>query len=387
MNSVSVEAGQDGLRVCVIISSFRPTIGGAERATERLCAELQKRGMKVLVLTRLHPGLQASARVWGVPVRRLGHASTTKLGALTFALHALWLLSTELRNYRILHVQNPDTPLLLGLIAKLTLRRKLLVTMHGTPDHLFSRTRLDRRLRLLLMGRIADVVGVLSPIMADAAAEAGVPRKRLRTLPNGVDVSFFAPPTKEERRQARSRIAARDAQMLYLFVGRLVSLKRVDLLLRAWSSLAGEERGTLLIVGDGPDMNALQVLAEDLGSTNVRFEGGIDDVRPLLHAADVFVLPSHEEGLSCAVLEAMATGLPVLVADLPGNRAVVRHGENGLTFAPQDRQALARGLVALGSPRLRRELGHRAASTIRAEFSLGSVADLHFDLYRELSEA
>ncbi len=128
-------------------------------------------------------------------------------------------------------------------------------------------------------------------------------------------------------------------------------------------------------------------LADDLGLADVRFEGSTDDVLPYLHAADVFVLPSNVEALSCALLEAMATGLAVLVSDLPGNRAVVQHRGNGLTFSRDDRQSLASGLEALESPSLRREVGDRAATMIRAEFSLESIADLHLNLYRELSQA
>jgi len=170
-------------------------------------------------------------------------------------------------------------------------------------------------------------------------------------------------------------------------VGRLVSLKRVDLLIEAWSTLDAESRGTLLVVGDGPERKALKTLNENLGLAGVRFEGSTEDVPTYLHAADVFILPSSEEALSCALLEAMATGLAVLVTDLPGNRAIIRHGENGLVFAQNDRQALANGLETLRSPSLRRELGDRAATMIRAEFSLESIADLHLDLYRELSQA
>ena len=85
--------------------------------------------------------------------------------------------------------------------------------------------------------------------MADEIMEAGFPADRVRLLPNGVNLSVFNPPSADEQRAARLVIGLENSSIIYLFVGRLVGLKRVDLLLDAWAALDCSDRGTLLIVG------------------------------------------------------------------------------------------------------------------------------------------
>ena len=99
-----------------------------------------------------------------------------------------------------------------------------------------------------------------------------------------------------------------------------------------------------------------------------------------LQAADVFVLPSRREGLSNALLEAMAAGLTVVVSDLPGNRAVVRDGENGLMFPVDDLAALQNHLTIAGSPDLRANLGRQARATM-SDYSMQSTAARHRAVY------
>ena len=376
---------RDVLRVCMIISSFRPLIGGAERVTESLCAELRRQGVDVRVLTRRYPGLDPRDTISGIPVRRVGHPSRTKAGALTFGLHALWLLATRLRDHRLVHVQNPDTPLLVGFAAKLLLRRKLFVTIQSDPKVVFSREDFGRHVRLRLMGRFADVVGVQSRWMADELQAEGVPSHRLRMLPNAVDSSLFTPPSDLERRRARIRIGLPESAMVYLFVGRLVALKRVNLLLEAWAGQPPEGRGVLIILGDGPERGPLRAVTESLGLSDVTFERATDDVVPYLRAADVFVIPSSVEGLSLALLEAMASGLCVVVSDLPANTAVIHHGENGLTFPVDDLKSLGQRLLQARSANMQKRLGARAVETVRDNFSLTAIARLHVQTYDRAS--
>lgn len=382
-SAVDVVASEQPLRVCMIISSFRPLIGGAERVTERLSAELRRQGADVHILTRRHPGLAKAETIATVPVQRLGIPSRSKLGALAFAVHALWVLATRLRGCRIVHVQNPDTPLLTGFVAKLLLNRRLFVTIQSDPKLVFDRSKPWRRLRLSLMGRLADVVAVQNPAMGRELEVEGVPRERIRVLPNAVDTSRFSPPTRGQRKRARGRLELGESELVYVFVGRLVDLKRVDLLLRAWSVREREARDAYLIVlGDGPERRSLEQLASDLKLEHVRFEGATEDVIPYLHAADVLVHPSSVEGLSLALLEGMATGLPAVASDLPQNQAVVRDGENGLLFAVEDAEQLADRLLQMCSDPLRARLGRSAAATVRRDFTLGAVTRRHIDAYR-----
>jgi glycosyltransferase involved in cell wall biosynthesis len=375
----------DRIRVCQIVSTFSPLVGGVQLATERLCRALRDRNVDAVVLTRCYPGLKRAERIAGIPVFRLGARSEGKLGALSFALHALWVLATRLRRYRIVHVQNIDTPLLIGFLARTLLRRRLVATIHGEAKLVFkSRTRLGRA-RLSLMRRLVDRFGALTEPMQRELEARGVAQERIRLIPNGIDTTRFHPPCDEERAHARARLGLPSDAVVCLSLGRLVPGKRIDLLLRAWALLPRGTPRVLLIVGDGPERRSLEDLAARLQLQDVRFEGATTDPIPYLHAADLFVSASERECLSLALLEAMAAGVAPIVTDLPGNEVLVRHAVTGLLVPSGDPRALADGIAeCLRDPALARRLGQNASAVVREGFSLDRVAQLHRDLYREM---
>lgn len=316
---------------------------------------------------------------------RAGLASTGKIGSFSFAVHALLLLSTHLSPYRLLHVHNTDTPLLVGVLAKLFLGRRVLITLHGDVVQAQAESALGRA-RLWLMSRSIDIVVALSEHLVDQAAGAGVDRNRLRLIPNGVDTHRYEPCTPLGRREARRALGLGEDDQVILFVGRLHALKQVDLLLEAWSNLPRSEDLRLLLVGDGPEREALEHRARRAGLEGVRFEGEREGVSSYLHACDVFVLPSREEGISVALLEAMATGCCVVASDVPGNRAVVKQGRNGLLVSPRDDKQLAATLQrALNDARLRRRLGAAARATAESAFELDDMVRAYHGVYRELN--
>lgn len=383
------DLGRSGvpIRVCYIISSFRPVVGGAERGTEVICKKLVEQGVDVVVLTRYHAGLSRYEELDGIPVYRLGYPSWRKLGSLLFALHALWFLATHLRRFQIIHVQNIDTPLLIGLVCKLLFRRYLIATIHGEAKILMKKHSPVGKARLTLMRSLVDTFCAVSPAMHAELSRLGVPRSRIHYAPTGVDTTHFHYPSREERREARRSLGLGESEVVVLYVGRLVALKRVDLILQAWSRLRLDFPRQLLIAGDGPERDRLEQLAAELGVQNVRFEGIIDDVVSYMRAADIFLLTSQREGLSQALLEAMATGLAVIVTAVPGNLALVRDGENGFVVPVDDLDALAdRMSVAIQSADQRREIGRSARRTICAGYSLDASADKHRALYTRVLE-
>jgi L-malate glycosyltransferase len=130
-------------------------------------------------------------------------------------------------------------------------------------------------------------------------------------------------------------------------VGRLEWRKGHDVLLAAAERLRGR-RAQVLLVGDGPLAEELGRRAAALGvASDVRFTGTLDDVRPALAAMDVFVLPSREEGMSNALMEAMAAGRPIVASDVGGNGEVLDGGQLGVLVPPDDALALADAVGAL----------------------------------------
>jgi len=212
--------------------------------------------------------------------------------------------------------------------------------------------------------------------------------ERIALIPNGVDTDFFRPASPPERRELRDRFAMPAEAPLAVCVSRLAVHKRVDVLLRAWGLVRRERpEARLWIIGQGAERERLEELARETGlAENVTFLGAIgrEEVAERLRAADAWVLCSLWEGLSNALLEAMATALPVLATAVSGTEDVVASGENGLLVAPDSEAAIADGLL-----RLTRDhayalaLGRQARQTVMERYSLEATAVSLTQLYQE----
>jgi glycosyltransferase involved in cell wall biosynthesis len=143
-----------------------------------------------------------------------------------------------------------------------------------------------------------------------------------------------------------------------------------------------------LVIGGGRRETEMRQLAVEMGlEERVRFLGQRDDVPDLLAALDIFVLPSHSEGVSLALLEAMAAGLPVIASRVGGLPEVVTDGDTGLLIPPQDPEALAAALARLlDEPAWAKKLGENARRQVEENFSLERLGREINEIYGELVE-
>ncbi len=217
----------------------------------------------------------------------------------------------------------------------------------------------------------------ITEAVRDEAHAFGLDPARTVLIPNGIDLAAWG--------RARGPTVGAGGQIL--FVGRLAEQKAVDVLLRAFARVrVAHPRARLLCAGDGPERASLEALTDSLGlAGSVDFLGRRDDVHDLLREAAVFVLPSRSEGLSNSLLEALATGTPVIASDIPGTREVVRHEVDGLLVPVDDAAALAAAIDrVLGDS----SLAARLSSSGRAralEFDLERVADAYLNLFADLA--
>jgi glycosyltransferase involved in cell wall biosynthesis len=161
------------------------------------------------------------------------------------------------------------------------------------------------------------------------------------------------------------------------FAGRLVARKGIETLLAVAARMARARPGLrFLIAGDGDRRHQFERQARAIGAAgNTRFLGFVPDMRSFYAACDVFVLPSHSEGASMVVLEAMAMGCAVVVSDIPSLRELVGPGEHGEVVPPGDADALALALERhCDDPDRRRALGAAAVARARARFGAAAVA-------------
>ncbi|MBU0492657.1 MAG: glycosyltransferase family 4 protein [Chloroflexi bacterium] len=381
--------GMAGLRVVMVISDFYPTVGGGERQAQLLAGRLAARGVEVCVITRRYPGLLSLEHVDGVPIYRLRTIGRGPLAALTYTAGALRLLARPHWRGAILHGHQASLGIAPAAITALAKRRwghQVVIKLMGSRVHAMAGTRTWPLRRWLL--RQADALVVLNEPVRAALAEVEL-AAIVHRLPNGVDVQAFAPvddPARRDWRSAEGPVA--------LFVGRLDPVKQLDVLLRAWARVLGDadapgQSPVLVLVGDGPEREALVRLAGELGIVgSVRLIGAVEQVAGWYHGADLFVLPSQVEGLSNALLEAMSCGLPVVATAVGGTPEVVEDGVNGLLVPPGDVAALSVALGRLmGDPALARQLGHAARQTVVAGYSVEAMVERYLALYESLLSA
>lgn len=375
------------LHVAMLIHDYLPHIGGAERQLATLAPALMAQGVKVSVLTRGRKGSPAFERIDGVDVYRAKLLPGKPFASLAYTAQTL----TALARIRpdLLHVHGLFGTMTTGLAAKalsgLPMVAKLLRGGAGLGDIDRLRAKFYGKSRLRAIAEHVDGFIAISPDLIDELDAIGVEGSRCHLIPNGVDTNRFRPPEPVERRALRRSLDLEEDAPIVVFSGRLEREKRVDRLLSVWPEVtARHPEALLVIVGDGSQAARLRETAPD----RTRFVGPVDHVSPYLRAADVFALPSLAEGLSNAVLEALACGLPALVSDIPGNRHLITHERNGLLLPIDDDRRLADTLAALiAEPDRRRELGSAGRELIERQYTLARTADRLVDLYRATLDA
>ncbi|HEX6883975.1 MAG TPA: glycosyltransferase [Planctomycetota bacterium] len=263
----------------------------------------------------------------------------------------------------VLHAHN-DTAVVYAALAGLRLGRRsprLVATFHSRPPHA---TRGARWLTRLAATRMDAVTAVAEDLARFLRQDGWV--GRCATLWNGVSLARFTPEGDEDGWRERLGVAAGGA--LVLHVARLDPVKRQEDLLAAARRLG--PRASFVLVGSGPLGERLRSMAADL--ENVRFVERVEDVAPLLRAADVFVLCSDSEGAPRVLLEALACGKPIVASDVGGCRGLLTGSDGELCgrLVPARRPGeLAEAIgELLGDRELRERLGTRARARA-AEFS------------------
>ncbi|MDH3434783.1 MAG: glycosyltransferase family 4 protein, partial [Gammaproteobacteria bacterium] len=335
------------------------------------------------VLAPSAPELPLDDRIEGIPVRRFryflrqGETLAYGSGVLAnlrektrrwllvpfFLLGLVLAVRQELRHFRpdIVHAHWWFPA---GLATRLAMatssgKHKLLVTCHGT-DYFTLGKRFPRLLRWVL--KRADAVAMVSPAMRDDAISQGLPERKIRIAPMGVDLRKRFTPGDATRRQG------------VLFVGRLLAEKGVDDLLTGWAAASDAVRDQgLRIIGSGSQQHRLLALASSLGvSDSVSFLGAVahDDLPMHYRQAALLVFPSPaEEGLGLVAIEAMGCNCAVLASDTRSLADVIVEGQSGFVYPMGDKAALARRLDELiRAPERCNEVATRGGDLVRSRF-------------------
>jgi len=229
-----------------------------------------------------------------------------------------------------------------------------------------------------------DRVIVFSDLQADVLARLGVQADRLAVIPNGVDQTRWTPRSPSSvscRRRVRERLGH---DRIFLYMGRVSTEKNVEALLKGWK-LVNPSGCRLVIVGDGPLRATLQNTHADDDVLWWGYESDLETRIALLQESEVFVLPSLVEGLSLALLEAMASGCACLATDAGADGEVLAEGA-GIVLSTQGVATQLRTLLPVlrDQPLLTAELGRRARERVLERYTLSSNIDALEELYRTL---
>ncbi len=399
----------------LMTESYHPMVGGGETQARAMAGELSRQGVPVAIATRRRsPRRPALGLVDGVPVHRvppIGEGHLRKWGLVL----TLPRLIRELRHthpvvlaqgFRVLGIPALLTP---GrrrrrVILKADSLGELSGAFFGpglrrlglSPRFLPFRTALALRNRIL---RGADAFVAISSAVEHELLEQGVPPGRIHRIPNGIDADRFCPAEPGERESARQELGLPADGAIVLYTGRLVSYKGLPLLIEVWSRLVERHpQAYLVLVGEGgadihscEDELRARVSGRGKGDPEERLRpiprvvltGAVERVERYLRAADVFVFPSEEESFGISVVEAMASGLPVVATRAGGLADIVSEESGALPVPVGDGVALEDALERLlRDPELSARLGRNGRRTARERYSIQAVGSAYLGLIR-----
>lgn len=376
--------------VLMISPQFRPLVGGYERAAERLSGALAKAGLRVVVITeRREKSWPVCEAINGYEVRRLPCLYRRHLHAITSLLSFAGFLLRHGREFDVWHVHQYGYHAALAVVLGKLLRRPVVLKLTSS-----AAMGIEKAMGSGIVGRILGFfhrrVSVCLAVSEETREEAirfGIPLERIHLVPNGVDGIQFHPATPEQRVAAR-RALGLVCDRLVLYVGRLSPEKNPLGLLDAWAAVDIQAReGVLLaLVGDGPDWDQIHARVQSPNlAGSVHLAGKRSDVATWYRAADVYVISSHREGLSNTMIEAMASGLPVISTRVSGSSVLLELPAAGVVVEANDMEQLAGATRSLLQDEpLRIRLGENARLKFESRFSLANTARKTISLYGEL---
>ena len=365
----------------------------------------QSLGNDVLVVAPHDAGLPLEEVVDGVRIRRYRYAADAEetlayRGTMADQVLRSWkgrralvgfLIAARHETWRAARAFGPDVihvhwwfPGGLAVWPRIWKRAPYVLTSHGTDLFLVDRVPAAARLAGPIFRGAAEITVISSPLVA-RAERLGVPRSRITVVPMPIDRAVA---TEVERPMSAPLV--RDT---LLFVGRLVERKGAAFAIQALAELARRGRATrLVIVGEGPEREALIVLAASLGvGDRIELTGALspEDVRARYAAGGIFVMPAvtdwkgEQEGFGMVIVEAMAYGLPVVASRSGGIPDIIRDGENGLLVPERDVAALAGAIERLlDDEALASRLAGAARDDVRHRFAPARIATTFDTVYR-----
>lgn len=373
------------MRILMVSFYYHPYPGGLPAQTHFLSRALVEQGCQVTVATASLPGAPTREILQGVDIRRL---PTLPVGGYRTRAHpwlgplALFLLANR-HAFDVIHVHQALHPAALCVALGRALGKPVIVKVTGSGAsgnvQILRTWKGAAPLVRPLLRRAHRIISLSGEITQELLSD-GYSRDAILEWPNGVDLDRFLWASQSVERE----------QGLVVTSTRLAPEKGNDVLLRAWQRVSHRRpHARLLVLGDGDERSTLIRLADQLGiADSVTFAGHVPDVAAYLAKAELFVFSSrYGEGMSNALLEALACGCACLASDIVANREVLAHGRTGALFHVDDHEDFANQMLGLLNDPDRLETLRGAARRAAVEdYSMVAVANRYVDLYRDLTK-
>ncbi|HOV21519.1 MAG TPA: glycosyltransferase family 4 protein [bacterium] len=357
--------------------------GGTEKVAQTLAEKFYKKEKKIKIITSGKRIFRK--KIWNeIIVIELFSPNIKYIGTLFYYFFLTTYLFLTMRQYKVILVFFLKHSAFISIFISKILGKKVICRIAGTGKYGDIQTlkKIKFHQILLYILRKADKYITLTECMKKELLEEKFDPKKIEIIPNGVDIKKFRPPDNKEI--LKEKIGIKKKKIL-VFIGRLSEEKGLKILLKAIKN--DIFKNTLLyIVGKG----YLETELNEFVKTNcitdrVVFTGFKQDVVPFLQVADVFVLPSISEGFSNALLESMATGLPVVATKVSGNIDIIENGINGFLVEPENSEELAKALEKiLKDENLARKMGEENRRKIVENYSIDKIVEKYIALYNNL---
>jgi len=368
--------------------------GGAEHHLVQLIPQLTSQGITCRVYTLTHTGVLAkNLQERGITViqpffstfirKCLGKLSTPFLGVLSVISY---LITLSIYRPNIIHYFLPAAYLFASPLSFFSFKSKKIMSRRSLNHYQKKYPHISKLEHWL--HKQMDYLLANSLAVAQELIDEGSPPNRVGLIYNGVNSNQISVPSTHERLASREKLSIPRESLCLIIVANLIPYKGHIDLLNALADCTLPDEWVLLVVGrDNGILMNLQSLSHDLGiSNNIRWMGSLTDLTDIYRSADIAVLPSHEEGFSNAILEAMAYSLPVVATDVGGNAEAIADGNGGIIVSSRNPHELSRAISKLANnPELREKYGHFARCRVENEFNWEKCTLMYSDLYAHIT--
>jgi len=356
-------------------------MGGAERLVVSLAEGVDRRRFEPMVCCLNHPGILAERLIaQGIPVVALH-----KQSGLDFSVIPKLVALMRKERVHIVHTHLWGANVWGRIAAWLAGVPVRIAMEHGIQEW---RNPFHHWVDRLLSPLSQRILFAAFSVQEEFCRLTGVSKKKCSVILNGIDTGRFSP--TEDRKASRRKVGLSTLHKIALSVGRLAPEKRYDLLLRAFSEpVLRNAEVHLVVVGSGAERETLLKLKKRLGlNGRVQFLEEQQEIAELYRSADLFLQSSSREALSLALLEAMATELPVVVSAVGDHPKMIRDGENGFLIPVGDVKAYTEKIIfLLDHPEEAKRIGREARKTILAHYSQERMLRDTEKLYEDLLDA